>query len=275
VPIRHALLLLLPFCASAPAALAQTATAQAAPAVAPPPVPWWLIPARAENPRSEKWLFHVEAAGVITKTTGNLGGYTIGATTTFFTRKDLFTNVVQVKLNTQDLTLPGYGVSFTQHTNSFHDLLMVNVRGNMHVLAGYFIERDDPKYVQRREDVYGGVGDTLLNSVKHKILIIGALGHEDEHFVVPGFEDNGPIAYVNLSHAWTVSPSLGLQDSGYIIESLEETDDYRVNLSVAANVTVINHLYLSPSFEYRYDNRTTPLALKTDTSFLLSFRVIY
>jgi hypothetical protein len=257
-------------------ASAQSDTTPAAPVAPEMPAPqWWLVNPRATSPVSSAWRFHVEAQGALSRTTGNLDGHTIGVTSMFVVRKGIVTNLLQGKINLQEFALEGLRGAFRQKTTNLTELVMVNVVGATQVIGGFVLERDDPEFIEHRLDVFAGIGQTLLNRPTQKLLAFASLGHEDERFIVPGFETDGPIFYASAAYIWTVKPTIYFRQSTEYIQDLKATSDRRINLTFALDVALGKYLYLSPSFESRHDSQTSPLAEKTDTTQMVSFRVVF
>ena len=259
--------------AASRAALAQTPPPTDAKQEQPAPAQlgaWWTVNARSIQPLPTKWLVHTEGMFSFSRTSGNVDGHNITGSGLFAVRKRLVTNMTSVSVTINELA---QGTEkFTQEIFNVTNLFLVNVVERSNLTAGLLYERDDPKFVASRVAAFGGVNQHLLVKPTHSLQVVGALGWESEEGTLPGFDESSPIAYVSQALTAQLHPRVGLRQALELIFDLKTSSDQRRNLSGSVDLQVTKYFTVSPSFQVRYDGRTTPLAKNTDTMTMIALR---
>jgi len=184
------------------------------------------------------------------------------------TKSNLEINAAAVRVESTIKTVDPDTGDVDEETNTSASNKMILARYNYNVtdhffwFAGAGWDRNRPSGVDSRYTGFAGVGNFWANRDDFKFRTDYAASWTKEE----NFPDNPDVddyfgVRVSDSLAWKISANTLFTNDTIINENLDETSDFRVDMTNAIGVAMSNHLALKVSLQWLYDNEPAALAI--------------
>jgi len=197
---------------AAPAAATPAAATPPAPATGAPPAPkkvdpgnWWEKSSLEATPMPIKWLFHATGTFSYMNASGNTSGSTVDLTAGADLRKSRFTSHSFVNVGRRNMVYGFTRSSVNYIERTLREQVDCDLTWYLKLVAGVEHYRNTLIFMDKRLNVYGGVGATLYRNAKQQLAFTAGLGHADFTF------DRAQMMRVNPSKVGVIdtSPSSG------------------------------------------------------------------
>ncbi len=244
---------------------------------------WWQKNALEYKPLPAQWLFHAEGTLSYMDASGNTSGSSVDAMATMAIRKHRFTSSSFAQLSRKDLIygFPPSPVDYVERT--LREQVDYAVTARVKVVAGVEYYRNTLIFMDKRLDVYVGMGATVLRNEKLQLTLTGGVGHASFSFdraemARVGLTDTDPssggVIGVQACH-WRVSPRFSFDEDASYMKYFDSYLGRRWTINVAGNLPVSKHFSLNLSYHVKEEDNTIIEALGAQTldrSFLLGIR---
>ena len=250
---------------------------------------WWQKNALEYKPMPSQWLFHADGTISYMNASGNTSGSTVDAAGNVELRKHRITSTSFVQISRKNMT---YG--FSQGTvdyveRTLREQVDFSCTDRVKLVAGIEGYRNTLMFMDKRLNVYAGVGAALYRQEKQQVTFTGGIGHAAFSFdrdqmmrVNPsqvGMLDTNPSSgggLVMQTWSWRVSPRFSFgQDAAYMKYFLSDLG-YRAAINLNGNVPVNKHFSFNLSYRFKRETNTIIKALRVeeqDRMFLMGIRV--
>lgn len=236
---------------------------------------WWQKNALEYSPLPAQWLFHAEGSFSYMNASGNTSGSTVDASATAEIRKKRFTSTSFAQTSRKAVTY-GFGqgsVDFIERT--LRQQVDVAFAPRAKFVAGIEAYRNTLMFMDKRINVYGGVGATLVREKKHQVTFTGALGWADFDFDRNRmlYVNPGQVGLLNTSPSsggamametwrWNVSPRFTFSQDGSYMKYFDSYLGRRWTLNLNGNIPIDKHLSFTVTYRIREETNTIIEALR-------------
>ena len=250
---------------------------------------WWGKSSMDYNPLPEQWLFHATGTFSYMNASGNTAGTTVDVTAAGDVRKNRFTSHTFVQDSRKKMV---YGftrssVDYTERT--LREQLDYDLAWYAKLVAGIEDYQYTLIFMDKRLNIYGGVGGTFYRNAKQQVTLTAGLGHADFVFeraqmmrVNPrqvGVLDTSPSsggALAMQTWRWTVSPRFNFTEDASYMKYFESDLGHRWTINLNGNFPIDKRFSFNVSYRVKEETNAIVKALGVlpqDRTFLLGFRV--
>jgi hypothetical protein len=281
---------------AAPAAATPAAATPPAPATGAPPAPkkvdpgnWWEKSSLEATPMPIKWLFHATGTFSYMNASGNTSGSTVDLTAGADLRKSRFTSHSFVNVGRRNMIYGFTRSSVNYIERTLREQVDCDLTWYLKLVAGVEHYRNTLIFMDKRLNVYGGVGATLYRNAKQQLAFTAGLGHADFTFdraqmmrVNPskvGVIDTSPSSGGAIAmQTWRWKPSSRFnfnEDAGYMKYFLSSLG-YRWTINLNGNFPIDKRFSFNVTYRVKEETNTIIKALgvfEQDRTFLLGIKV--
>jgi hypothetical protein len=238
-------------------------------------------------------LVHTTANLSFMQADGNTSGHTVDVGGSVTARRHRLTNEFVADVNRRDITYGLGGGSADYHEHTFRNQLSFDMTRRAWLIAGIEHYTNTLYFMDKRLNVYGGIGSALYHTDRHRFDLIAALGHANFKFDKGGMLELGPRVAANVAKLDTMTPSsagmLGMQSWRWVVSSrLTVNQDAsfmeyfnpmlgrQLTLNLSGDIPVSKHVSIGPAYRIKREVNAYVSALQikpTDRTLLFSFRV--
>jgi hypothetical protein len=282
------------FCAAPAGAQSQPDAPQASPASAAQAPKkqdlgsWWQKNPLEYNPVPKQWLFHAEGTLSYMSASGNTDGSTFDVSGDGEVRKNRLSSRSFAQLSRRNITY-GAGQSPVDYVErTLREQVDYSLAWYLKIVGGVEGYRNTMMYMDKRLNVYGGAGATMLRNQKQQITLTAALGRTKFVFdrarmmevnpVQASVLDTSPAsggAMAMQTWRWNVSPHFSFNQDASYMKYFNSDLGYRWTVNVSGNVPINKHLSFNVSYRYKKETNTIIDALyvkPSDRTFLMGIR---
>jgi hypothetical protein len=266
--------------------------------------PWWLK-SSFDHPPTSQILWHVEGSFSFMDAEGNSSGTTLDSNARLQARKGRFTSDFMGAITRKRITY-GFGAGSADYDErTVREQLQFDVTRKFSLIAGIEDYTNTLFFMNRRLNVYGGVGEMFVNRETFHLYLTGAVGHAGFEFDRARMLSLGPFITRNVLGLPTTSPSGGgamsmqgmrwkfipgkdvafVEDATYM-QYFETFLGHRWTVNIAGDVPVLRgkgpgappHLSFGPAYRVKEETNAIVHALTVkpmDKTFLMGFRISF
>jgi hypothetical protein len=249
---------------------------------------WWQKSAMAYQPLPEKWLFHADGTLSYMNASGNVSGSTLDVSGSAEVRKNRFTShsFAQVSRKNVNYLTTQTVVNYTERT--LREQVDFDVKPHITFLAGIEDYRNTLMFMDKRLNVYGGMGATLYRTDKHQLNLTGGIGHADFTFdraqmlrVNPRAVgiDTSPTSGGAMGMQvwrWSVSPRFNFSEDASYMQYFESDLGHRWTINLNGNFPISKRFSFNLAYRVKEETNSIIKALRVfpeDRSFLMGIKV--
>jgi hypothetical protein len=266
--------------------------------------PWWQK-SSFDYPPTPQVLWHVEGSFSFMDAEGNTSGTTLDTNARVEARKWRFTSDFVGAMTRKRITF-GFGAGSADYDErTVREQLQFDVTRKFSLIGGIEDYTNTLFFMNRRLNVYGGAGETFVNTDSLHFYVIAAAGHAGFEFDRTRMLSLGPFISRNVLSLPTTSPSGGgamgmqgmrwkfipsknvafIEDATYM-QYFETFLGHRWTVNVAGDVPVLRskapgappRLSFGPAYRVKEETNAIVHALTVkpmDRTFLMGFRISF
>jgi hypothetical protein len=271
-------------------------SAQPPPAAGAPQAPkkqdlatWWQKSSMEYTLFPARWLFHADGTFSYMNASGNTSGTILNFSASADLRKSRFTShsFAQEGRNIMVYGFTRSSVNYVERT--LREQVDCDLTWYLKLVAGIEDYQNTLIFMDKRLNVYGGVGGTLFRNQKQQITLTTAVGHADFTFdraqmlrVNPskiGVIDTSPSSNGGLAMQawrWKVSPRFNFSEVASYMKYFLSALGYRWTINLAGNLPIDKRLSFTVTYRVKEETNTIIKALGVfpqDRTFLLGIKV--
>ncbi len=257
---------------------------------------WWLRNPLTYKPVPEQFLYHLEADYSWTRNTGNQTDDSHSLSALLTLRKKIFTYNLRYTFDKQNSAKRGnppkqdMNVTLRKSTkHEIHNDFRVALTEHLFFSPGIFWLEDDYSQIKDRYTYYAGFGYALVPHPRLRVNVFGAYAYEeldyidDYHEVYKLLEDwekeasapdydpgtkRSKLIYLYEDVRFYLTRSVALNHSMKYFRDTDDSDKYRWNFSVGADIKITEHILATFNYNEDYDNAPESIMglRKRDTS---------
>lgn len=245
--------------------------------------PWWQKNALERQPVPEQWLLHAEGTFSFMNASGNTSGNTVDLSGSGVIRKNRYTSssLAQVSWRDMEYGFTRSSVDYVERT--LREQVDFAVTNRVKVVAGIEHYRNTLMYMDKRLNVYGGMGATVYRNDKQQLTFTGGAGHASFSFdpaamAHAGLADNNPGSGGGLGMQvwqWNVSPRFTFSEDASYMKYFDSYLGRRWTVNLAGNFPISKHFAFNVAYRFKEEDNTIIRALgvrKQDRSTLIGLR---
>jgi hypothetical protein len=236
---------------------------------------WWQKNAMEYSPLPERWLFHADGTLSYMNASGNTSGSTFDVGANAQIRKDRVTSNSFVQLTRRNMV---YG--FSQGSVDYVERMLreqvdIAVAARIKVVAGIEGYRNTLMFMDKRVNVYGGLGATILRDEKRQATFTAGIGHATFAF------DRAQMLSVNPSQVklldtdpasggalamqtwrWNVTNYFSFTEDASYMKYFDAHLGYRWTVNLGGSVPINKHLSFTVSYRLKEEANDIIRALR-------------
>lgn len=224
---------------------------------------WWKNSAFEYEPMPREILYHLRASYNFSKMTGNTDAETKSISGLFILRKDVFTNIFNLKIEDNE-TSQGDSTVKTKDKN-WRELLKIDLAESLYTVAGVKWMHSESRYIDSQYTYFAGVG-TDYEFDPMELEVFCAFAREELEYIGSGETKKNNALYVDQSLTWPIMETLSFEESFEITQSIDHSKDYDWNLNLTLWFQIFEPLSLNTTYSISYDNQPYEDVKDTDTS---------
>ena len=250
---------------------------------------WWQKSSMEYTPLPTQLLFHADGTFSYMNASGNTSGTILNFSASADLRKSRFTShsFAQEGRNIMVYGFTRSSVNYVERT--LREQVDCDLTWYLKLVAGIEDYRNTLIFMDKRLNVYGGVGGTLFRNQKQQLTVTTAVGHADFTFdraqmlrVNPreiGVIDTSPSSGGGLAMQtwrWKVSPRFNFSEDATYMKYFLSALGYRWTINLSGNLPIDKRLSFNVSYRVKEETNTIIKALGVfpqDRTFLLGIRV--
>lgn len=249
---------------------------------------WWEKNSLEYTPGVNQWLFHAAGTFSYMNAAGNTSGSTLDTSGDAEIRKRRFTSRSFVQLTRRNMVYGFGGGSVDYIERTMREQLDFDLTSHLKVVGGIEDYRNTMIFMDKRRNLYAGLGATVWRTPKHVVTLTMGLGHADFVFdrarmlqINPGSVgvDTSPGSGGHLGlQTWQWKPSrrfIFSQDSGYT-RYFNSDLGYRWTFNMNGNVPINRRLSFNVTYRFKVEDNTIIQALRVktqDRTFVIGIRL--
>ena len=250
--------------------------------------PWWQKNALEYKPLPARWLFHADGTLSYMNASGNTSGSTLDISAGAEVRKDRFTSNSFAQMSRKDVV---YG--FSQGTVNYdertlREQLDYAVTARLKLVAGIEDYRNTLMFMDKRLNVYGGTGATLLRTENQQVTLTAGLGHADFTFDRARMISLNPHGFASIdtspgsggalgmqSWRWRVSPRFTFSQAASYMQYFESALGHRWTVDFTGALSINKLFSFNVTYRVKEETNTIIKALRVfpqDRGFLMGIK---
>jgi hypothetical protein len=250
---------------------------------------WWQKSSMEYRPLPAQWLFHVDGTFSYMNSSGNTSGTILNVSANGDVRKSRFTShsVAQLSRNIMVYGFTRSSVNYVERT--LREQVDYDLTWYLKAVAGVEDYRNTLIFMDKRLNVYGGLGGTPFRNDKQQLALTAAIGHADFTF------DRGQMMRVNPSQIgaidtspssngalgmqtwrWKVSPRFNFSEDASYMKYFLSALGYRWTINMSGNVPIDKRFSFNVSYRVKEETNSIIKALRVlpqDRTFLMGIKV--
>lgn len=254
--------------------------------------PWWQK-SSLDYPPIHQVLWHAAGSFSFMDAAGNTSGTTLDSNASLDVRKWRFTSHLLGAITRKRIVF-GFGAGSADYDErTLREQVDFDLTKRVSLINGIEDYTNTLFFMDRRLNIYSGVGTTLLHSERHHFYFIAALGHASFVFNRTRMLSLGPVISRNVLGLETTNPSGGgamsMQGWRWVItHKVVFTEDatymqyfdtflgHRWTINLAGDVPITKHLSFGPAYRVKEETNAIVHALTVqpqDRTFVMGFRL--
>jgi hypothetical protein len=249
---------------------------------------WWQKNALEYTPMPDQWLFHAEGTLSYMNASGNTTGSTFDTSANAEIRKSRITSISYVQLSRKNMVY-GFGqgtVDYAERT--LREQVDIGVTPRTMFVVGIEAYRNTLMFMDKRLNVYGGMGATLYRNEKQQVTFTGGVGHADFTFdrvrmmtINPSrtgllnAEPSSGGALGMQTWRWKVSPRFSFSEDASYMKYFDSYLGHRWAINLNGNVPINKLFSFQLTYRLREETNTIIEALglsPRDRTFLMGIK---
>jgi len=241
------------------------------------------------HPLPERWLLHATGTFSYMNASGNTSGTTVDVTATGEVRKDRFTSHSFVQVSNKDMIYGFTRSSVNYVERTLREQVDYDLAWYVKLVAGVEGYRNTLIFMDKRLNVYGGVGGTLFRNANQQLTLTAGLGHADFTFDRAQMLRVNPnqVSVMNTSPSsggglamqtwrWKVSPRFNFSEGTSYMKYFDNYLGCLWTINLNGNFPIDKRFSFNVSYRVKEETNAIIKALRVlpqDRTFLLGFRV--
>lgn len=250
---------------------------------------WWEKSAMEFHPLPARWLFHGAGTLSYMNATGNTSGTTLDVSANADVRKARFTSHSVAQWSRRNMVYGFTRSSVDYVERTLREQVDCDLTWYVKLIAGVEDYRNTLIFMDKRLNVYGGVGGTLFRNEKQQLTLTAGVGHADFTFdraqmlrVNPrqiGVMDTSPSsggALAMQAWRWKVSPRFNFSEDASYMKYFDSYLGCRWTINLSGNFPIDKRFSFNVSYRVKEETNAIIKALGVfpqDRTFLLGIRV--
>lgn len=231
---------------------------------------WWFKSSLADSVNHLQ--LHASAHYSYTRMKGIISGSMNTSNLVLVLRKGVCTNFSKYGIDKLDLNLKSsVKLNYATKSQYFTDYVNVDLSKVTFLEGGYIWERDNALLLRSRNTFYGGFGLNISFSKKINLKSLYATGCINQQYTIPVENldvSKKPYAAFYTVHdvGYQITPGTFFSGKIYYFTNLNDPDRYRYGWILNLSLSLLKHVRLITSYQFKYDRESKLLGLVPDNS---------
>ncbi len=250
---------------------------------------WWDKSSMEYHPVPERWLFHATGTFSYMNASGNTSGNTEDFTGSGVLRKSRFTSRSFASVSRKNMIYGFTRSSVNYVERTLREQVDYDLAWCLKLVGGIEHYRNTLMFMDKRLNVYGGLGGTLFKNQNQALTLTAGLGHADFTFdraqlllVNPhqiGVMNTSPSsggALAMQAWRWRVSPRFNFSEDASYMKYFDDYLGHLWTINLNGNFPIDKRFSFNSTYRVKEETNSIIKALRVlpqDRTFLLGFRV--